>query len=420
MDPKEGRRPIKRIQASLQLLATFGFMLLIIALPWSIAPMSIGAAICGTTTLLLWFLPRGPKPEPTPVLLAGAFWMLALFIVAWCALDRSASLPRLGKGLFPALVVLAAFHAARRQSGERALAWLFCSSAGASIFGMVFFVSAGGGFLARARGPAGHYMTYGGQLLLMVTVAVAVALLERRRRWRWGAVAVAALGAVSLAATFTRSAWIGTVVALGAVVAGARPRWLPWLGVLLVAMVVLAPSAYRTRLASAFDPHHPTNVERTYMWQAGLAMFRDHPLTGVGLQDLKPVYDRYRSPAAHERAGHLHSVFFQILATMGLVGLAAFAWLVASLFRAACAGLPAMLRRGGLAAGLRLGVAAGLAGFLVAGLFEWNFGDEELLYLLYTLVGLAWAARHWDAPAHAAEGTQDAATAAGGSGAVRA
>ena len=33
--------------------------------------------------------------------------------------------------------------------------------------------------------------------------------------------------------------------------------------------------------------------------------------------------------------------------------------------------------------------------------FEWNFGDEELLYHLYTLVGLAWAARSWDAGRHA-------------------
>ena len=46
-----------------------------------------------------------------------------------------------------------------------------------------------------------------------------------------------------------------------------------------------------------------------------------------------------------------------------------------------------------LAAGLRLGALGGLAGFAVAGLFEWNFGDEELLYPLYTLAGMAWAAR---------------------------
>jgi len=58
-------------------------------------------------------------------------------------------------------------------------------------------------------------------------------------------------------------------------------------------------------------------------------------------------------------------------------------------------GLAARVRGGGLAAGVRLGVTAALAGFLVAGLFEWNFGDEELLYHLYTLVGLAWASRLW-------------------------
>jgi hypothetical protein len=35
--------------------------------------------------------------------------------------------------------------------------------------------------------------------------------------------------------------------------------------------------------------------------------------------------------------------------------------------------------------------------FLLAGFFEWNFGDEELLDQLYTMVGLAWAARAWPA-----------------------
>jgi hypothetical protein len=44
-------------------------------------------------------------------------------------------------------------------------------------------------------------------------------------------------------------------------------------------------------------------------------------------------------------------------------------------------------------------VTAALVGFLVAGAFEWNFGDEELLYHLYALVGFAWAAGQWDADA---------------------
>jgi hypothetical protein len=66
----------------------------------------------------------------------------------------------------------------------------------------------------------------------------------------------------------------------------------------------------------------------------------------------------------------------------------------------------------GVAVGVRLGVIAALAGFLLAGLFEWNAGDEELLYPLYSLVGIAWAARGWlGAPAEP--------TPRAGSGAVR-
>ena len=57
---------------------------------------------------------------------------------------------------------------------------------------------------------------------------------------------------------------------------------------------------------------------------------------------------------------------------------------------------------------LRLGVFAALAGFLVAACFEWNFGDEELLYHVYTLAGLAWAARGWTAQAGRAAAAESA------------
>ena len=40
-------------------------------------------------------------------------------------------------------------------------------------------------------------------------------------------------------------------------------------------------------------------------------------------------------------------------------------------------------------------VTMALAGFLVSGLMEWNVGDEELLDLLYVMVGVAFAASLW-------------------------
>ncbi len=377
-------------------LAAWSFALYVATLPWSIAAMSIGLGVCAAFTALAWASGSGPRWQRSPVDGAGLLWLAALALAAGFALDPAASWPRVVKGLLPAIAGLAAAHAARGPAGRRALAVLFASAATVALIGLAVWLAQGASFAARARGMVGHYMTFGGQLLLVIPVAVAVALCARERRWRWGAAALAAVALVALAATFTRSAWIGLGVALVVILGVLRPRALIGLGVAALVAYGFAPGAWRDRIHSIFDLHHPSNRERLYMWDAGLRMFRDHPLTGVGLQDLHPIYDRYRSPAATEPAGHLHDVWIQIAATMGVAGLAAFAWLYGALVRAATRGLRPQLKRRGVAAGVRLGVAAALAGFLVAGFFEWNFGDEELLHLLYVLVGIAWAARGWD------------------------
>jgi O-antigen ligase len=203
---------------------------------------------------------------------------------------------------------------------------------------------------------------------------------------------------LALGGTFTRSAWLGLVGSLAVLLGFWRPRWLPALALVVALIVAVAPGSYRARLVSVFDPNNLWNRERVFMWDAGVRMFHDHPITGVGLMDLHAIYDRYRSPASTERAGHLHSVPVMIAATMGWVGIVAFAGLMTALFWTAAAGLPGTLARGGLAAGVRLGVLAALVGFVISGLFEWNLGDEELLYPLYVLAGLAWAARTWRVP----------------------
>ncbi len=382
-------------------VASVAFLLLAAALPWSIAPISIAVISTAALTLAVWWRPGGVLWTRTPVDLPGLGWLVALALASAFALDPAGSWPRVTKGLLVVLVPVAAYHAREEATARRAVAVLFVSAALAACFALARFIAQGPAFPNRVKGAVGHPLTYGGQAMLLAAVATAIAM-RCRGRWRVGALGLLAILIPALAGTYTRSAWIGYLVAVVVIVAFTRARWLTGFAAALALLATVLPGAYRARAFSIFDPHSPWNTERLHMWGAGLRMFRDHPWTGVGLQDLHSIYERYKSPGAFEPAGHLHNVYVQVAASMGVIGLIALAAILGGLVRAAWRGFRAMGE--GWGAAFKLGVTAALVGFLVSGLFEWNFGDEELLDLLYVLIGTAFAAGQWSARAARPEG----------------
>ena len=387
------------MSSALERGAALSFLLLAAALPWSIAPMSIAVALCGALTLACWWRPGGARWVRTPVDPAALVWLLALVIAAFAGEDPAGSVHRVTKGFLLGIVPLAAYHGRDPKRARRAVAVLLVSAAFATVFALTKFMMQGGAFPVRVRGAVGHPLTYGGQAMLLAVLAWAILLRSRDRRWMAAAFALLTLLAPALLGSYTRSAWIGTLVGFAIVIALTRARWIAALAASVVLLVLVMPGGYRERALSVFHPHGVWNRERLILWDAGWRMFREHPVTGVGLQDLKPLVARYRSPEAHEPPhGHMHNVYLQVLVTMGVVGFAAFVYLVTALWRTAARRLRRDAREGdadpfGMA--LRIGIVAALAGFLVAGLFEWNFGDEELLDFLFTLIGLAWAASAW-------------------------
>jgi O-antigen ligase len=125
-------------------------------------------------------------------------------------------------------------------------------------------------------------------------------------------------------------------------------------------------------------------------------------VAGVGPGQIKHVYPSVATSEAMRRStSHLHNTPVQIAAERGLVGL--FLWLgmfVAFLVRgtARLRGLPPG------AAGdraLALGSLGAVVTFLVAGLFEYNFGDTEVLLVALALMALPFALGREPAPARA-------------------
>ncbi len=233
----------------------------------------------------------------------------------------------------------------------------------------------------RAKGFFSIYMTLGGSLVVALALLLAAAVLgtERRRPALQSAFAVVALGL-----TYVRNAWLGLGTVVAVLVLLSR-RWvLLAVAAAIIALAVLVPSPLRAKMVSMFDPTSASASERLYFWKTGLRMVREAPLLGLGPGAVKIDYSAYKDPAARRPGtSHLHSNFVQIAAERGLLGLVAWCaiWTVffvkASRIYATLS--PARVDDRALVAGS----LAAVAGFLVGGLFEYNFGDSEV-------VGLVW------------------------------
>jgi O-antigen ligase len=100
------------------------------------------------------------------------------------------------------------------------------------------------------------------------------------------------------------------------------------------------------------------------------------------------LYADFRGPDAVEKINpHLHNVPLQIAAERGLPALAMWLWFVVALIR----DLAIRFRRGENAF-LTAAAIACVTALLTAGLFEYNFGDSEVLMLFLIVITLPAAA----------------------------
>jgi O-antigen ligase len=358
---------------------------------------------CYAAALILFTASVWRGRTPSAVRVPAFLYPFSLYAVltiasAVVSLEPGRSLPRLRELLLYGMAILVAscFH------GERLGTWLLRVVAASGVvlagWGLVQYLRWSVDIRARIRGPISHYMTYSGILMLATVVCLVLALWARRPAIgvAYGA-ATAFLGAVLLL-TRTRSAYLGLAAAVVALVAWRRPRLLAFAPVVAVGILALVPPSVFHRIRSIADPRDETNLARYYLWRGGLAIVGDYPYLGVGPHMVRKVYngrlvrtrggpEPYRDPRTPTRSDtHLHNNVLQVAAEKGLPALAAWLAMVGTMAATA-------LRSSRAEPASPLGPAAllSLAAFLVAGLFEYNAGDSEVLLVLLALVSLGGA-----------------------------
>jgi O-antigen ligase len=322
-----------------------------------------------------------------PLLLPMATFYLASALASATAADPWLSFKDLRNIFEPVFFFLLVNHV---SGDERATTFSYILIAAATlmaVYGLTQSMAEGAAF--RVHGTMSIYMTFAGILMLSALVVMTQLLFLPRGRWFWGLVGSLALLIAALVMTHTRGAWIG-FAAGGALILGCgQKRLLLVLPVAAVAIFLAAPEAVRMRIHSIIDPQDVTARERLYMWGSGVQIVRDHPWTGVGINGVKGVYQAYKHPnAVRDQRGHLHNNLFQIAAERGLIGVACWLWIWVAFYRQAWMifrGLKPGTPRG---SALVVGSLASITGFHVAGLFEFTFGDSEVIMLVYFLMAL--------------------------------
>ncbi len=216
------------------------------------------------------------------------------------------------------------------------------------------------------------YLTFGHAMVVPLAWALALGT-------PFGGV-TAALLAVAILFSSARGAWLAAAAVYLTVQAlGWRERRV--VGPIAIALPVAALATFllvpglREQAATMFSSGGQ-NAARVAIYRANLDIVHDHPVLGLGFgryqRAATPYYARH--PAA-DRRSHAHNDYLQMAAEAGLTGLAAFGLLYATaLLRA----WDALGRAPDAASWAAAGAWAGTVGFLVGGLTQYNFGDNEV------------------------------------------
>ncbi|MDD3487045.1 MAG: O-antigen ligase family protein [Candidatus Moranbacteria bacterium] len=145
--------------------------------------------------------------------------------------------------------------------------------------------------------------------------------------------------------------------------------------IFIVGITVFNSQTVVKRLASSFNLREGSNAERIENWNQAMDMVRDYPLSGVGLGN----YARTIDPESGTRSSiYAHNLFLDIAAETGILNaIVFFGLLLFSVWRG--------VKSGNM---LGLGIAAGLAGFLIHSVFDTALYSPQALALLLVVIAL--------------------------------
>jgi putative inorganic carbon (HCO3(-)) transporter len=251
---------------------------------------------------------------------------------------------------------------------------------------------------SRITGFMSHWMTFSGGMMIALLVIGSIVFYSTDRRWTGWLIGAAVLISVALLAAYTRS-MEGAAAVGGVYLIWFWRRWVVLaVPVLIGILIIVNPFHTGDRIESVFFPNGDTdsNAHREMCRRIGYRMIQAHPWLGIGPEQVQYQYLQYLPagtslPLPSGDYGHLHNDYIHYAAELGVPTMLAMMWMFGRALFDFARGLrglsPAAPERWVLHAAIAVIIA-----ILLAGWFEKNLGDSEVLSMFLAVIGCGYVA----------------------------
>lgn len=293
--------------------------------------------VVAALTALSWLFSREPKKLPMhPILLPFILFVIWINITTLASFHPEISELKLGNTMKAVIYTTFVYCLINSRHRIEALILVICAALGyLALKGAVFTIATGGGH--NVMGPVGTFIEDRNALAMVLAMVIPLAryvsLHAGSKLIRLLAVGLMLCCAVSILGTQSRGGLLSLLVIGFWLIMMSRRR-----GVILVACLVMGgfavnfmPQSWKDRMSTIETYDQDASAQgRLDMWRYAMELTEDRPFTGGGFRifTMRDVASQYLPPGMWLRASH--SIYFEVLAEHGYVGLFLFILLIAT------------------------------------------------------------------------------------------
>jgi O-antigen ligase len=168
--------------------------------------------------------------------------------------------------------------------------------------------------------------------------------------------------------------------------------WRPLAVLIALAAAALPLLLQSPRFARLLDPLEGTNFIRVRVWQSAVAAIRDHPMTGLGLDQFLYFFrGRYILPDAwlEPDLSHPHNIVLDVWLRLGILGVVVMTGLLALVMRALLSHARRLRGQDTHMWALAVGATGATIALIGHGLVDNSVFVIDLVYVSMLVVGLA-------------------------------